>query len=191
VVAGHRLHQRPPHHFGALLGDRTAHGLCVPLPVSGREPGPRAQGLGGTEPTDVAELGHQDGGDGGADPVDRLDRQVAPVAPQLGLDLLLEHRHLPVIELDQTPQRRAARGDPFRSGTTGRPRLHRLSEITRASPGGRDPPPEAHIAADLAPRLSVPTICQARAARSGQRVCEVSRRGVPVGHGSGGYASRV
>jgi hypothetical protein len=43
------------------------------------------------------------GGDGRANPVDAVDGLVAPVAPQLAVDLALEHAHLPVVQLDQVP----------------------------------------------------------------------------------------
>jgi hypothetical protein len=44
---------------------------------------PRAQRLGGAEPPDVADLGHQHGGDGAPHPVDGLDGPIAAMVPQL------------------------------------------------------------------------------------------------------------
>jgi hypothetical protein len=59
VIAGHRLDQRPAHQLRALFGDRTAGRLGVGLAMLGGQARPRAQRLGGAEPGDVADLGHQ------------------------------------------------------------------------------------------------------------------------------------
>ena len=62
VAGGHvldRLHQRPPHERGSLLGDVPAADLDIGLPVPGGQPGPRAQPGWVREPGNVADLGHQ------------------------------------------------------------------------------------------------------------------------------------
>jgi hypothetical protein len=48
--------------------------------------------------------------------------------------------------------------------------------------------PTSPISPDLAPGRYALTIGETRATAIGQRVCGVSRRGVSVGHGSGGCA---
>jgi hypothetical protein len=60
---------------------------------------------GGGEAVHVADLGHEDGRRGATHAVDGLDGPVADVVSQPPVDLGLEHGDLPVVDLDQVPQR--------------------------------------------------------------------------------------
>jgi hypothetical protein len=62
--------------------------------VAGRQPRPGAQLRRASEPTHLADLGHQDRRQHRAHPRDGLDRQVADVAGQGRADLAPQHRDL-------------------------------------------------------------------------------------------------
>src|SRR3954454_18537219 len=122
VVADDRLECRPTHQLRTLLRDLAAHDLGIGLPMSRRQAGPRTERFGRSEPTDVTDLGDEDRAEGATDPVEGLDGLVTTVVAQQFVDATFEHPDLPVVTVDQIPQRLDAH--PIRVGE-----LHRVEQL--------------------------------------------------------------
>jgi hypothetical protein len=105
VVADDCFECRPADQLRALFGDLAAHDLGVGLAMAGRQPGPRTQRFGGTEPADVTDLSHEDRAERATNTIESLDGLVAAVVAQPLVDATFEHRHFAVVTVDQIAQR--------------------------------------------------------------------------------------
>ena len=106
------LHGRPPHEFGALLGDVPAADNRVGLAVLGGQSGPRTQVAGIGEAVHVPDFGDEYRTEDRADAGQLLNRLIAAIAVKFGGDLLGEPPLVGVENVDQLQQR----GHPLRVG---------------------------------------------------------------------------
>jgi len=104
-LALRRLDRCPANKTRSLFSDRAPMHRQVRLAVLWGEPRPARQLGRGSEPRDVAYLGHEHRGEQRADTWDLLDRLVTGMAAKLLAKITLELCDLTVEDLDQVPER--------------------------------------------------------------------------------------